>query len=284
MENAILYDYYSEIIGKGDKLIFLPAAGFTGNEGLIIADYLQDNFETHMLDLPGFGRGLGIQGRVTSLAMAKWLKGYLNQKNIDKASFIGHSLGGGVLLAFAKHYPEKIKKLVLLDQGHKPMPRIPKTEFGVFAYSFPVLNVMAALFGNSFLKLLRPLFASSNEEDEDFDKRVKQFCELVAIDESSYGRKALKENVNMTTDGLNLLFGYYNLNIPRLLKHIKVPTYLAYATFTGVDMEEQENTCKYIKKIQRNDRLPIIYRPVKSGHYVHWSDQSLLADIKGFLN
>ncbi|WP_223280474.1 hypothetical protein [Virgibacillus halodenitrificans] len=113
---------------------------------------------------------------------------------------------------------------------------------------------------------------------------MKQFCELVAIDESSYVRKALKENVNMTTDGLNLLFGYYNLNIPRLLKHIKVPTYLAYATFTGVDMEEQENTCKYIKKIQRNDRLPIIYRPVKSGHYAHWSDQSLLADIKGFLN
>ncbi|ALX47729.1 alpha/beta hydrolase [Lentibacillus amyloliquefaciens] len=283
MKSNILYDYYAEIIGEGEKLIFLPAAGFSGNEGLNVARYLQDDFETHMVDLPGLGQGMGIQGRITSLKMANWLKEYLDQKNIDKASFIGHSLGGGVLLAFANHYPEKIKSLVLLDQGHKPMPRIPKSEFGAFAYSFPVLNVMATLFGHSFLKLLRPLFEDPDSEDEDLDKSVKQFCDMVSIDESPYVRKAIKGAVDISTEGLNLIFGYYNLNLPKLLKQIKVPTYLAYATFTGVNERERENTYKYIKKLELLDGLPITYRPVESGHYVHWSDPTLLADLKVYL-
>lgn len=283
MKDNILYDYFAETIGKGEKLIFLPAAGFSGNEGLNIAEYLQDDFETHMVDLPGLGQGMGIQGRITSLKMANWLKEYLDQKNFEKASFIGHSMGGGVLLAFATHYPEKIKNPVLLDQGHKPMPRIPKSEFGAFAYSFPVLNVMAKLFGHPFLKLLQPLFEDPNGENEDIDQRVKQFCDTVSIDESPYVRKAVKGEVDISLEGLNLYFGYYNLNLPKLLRQVKVPTYLAYATFTGINEEECRNTYKHIKKLQRYDRLPITYRPVESGHHVHWSDPSLLTDLKEYL-
>jgi len=283
MKSNILYDYYAEIVGEGEKLIFLPAAGFPGIEGLNIARYLQDDFETHMLDLPGLGQGMGIQGRINSLTMANWLKEYLDQKNIDTASFIGHSLGGGVLLAFAKHYPEKIKRLVLLDQGHKPLPRIPKSEFGAFAYSFPILNVMATLFGHSFLKLLKQLFEAPNSEEKNFDKSVKQFCDMVSIDESPYVRQAIERKVDISTEGLNLMIGYYNLNLPKLLKHIKVPTYLAYATFAGVNEREHKNTYKYIKKLERQNRLPITYRSVESGHYVHWSDPTLLADLKMYL-
>jgi len=283
MNSNILYDYFSEIIGQGEKVIFLPAAGFSGKEGLNIADYLKGDFETHMLDLPGLGKGIGLQGRITSIRMANWLREYLDQKNIDKASFIGHSMGGGVLLAFATHYPDRIKKLVLLDQGHKPMPRIPKSEFGVFAYSFPVLNVMALLIGHPFLKLLRPLFKESNSENVDFNERVEQFCDAANIDESMYVRKAIKEEVGVTMDGLNLMFGYYNLNLPKMLKRIKVPTYLAYATFKNVSDLEYNNTCRYIKKLQRYDRPLITYRPVESGYYVHWSDLSLLEDLKKYL-
>lgn len=106
---------------------------------------------------------------------------------------------------------------------------------------------------------------------------------MVAIDEDAYVRKAVKGEVDVTTDGLNLMFGHYNLNLPKMLKHIKVPTYLAYATFKDVNDVEHNNTCKYIKKLKKYDRPLITYRPVESGHYVHWSDPSLLADLKKYL-
>lgn len=148
-----MYDYYVEKVGEGEPVIFLPAFGFSGNEGLNIAEYLKDNFETHMIDIPGLGKGMGIQGRITSLRMAEWLKEYIDQQNIEKVNLIGHSMGGGILLAFAIHFPERVDKLVLLDQCHKPLPRIPKSEFGIFAYAIPIINIFVNLFGRPVLKL-----------------------------------------------------------------------------------------------------------------------------------
>ena len=116
--NVTTYTYHSEAIGKGNPVIFLPAAGFTRIEGKNIADYLQANYETHMIDLPGWGRGDGIKSRCTSLAMATWLKEYLDQKGIKKAYVIGHSLGGAIAMTFALHFPNRVHKLVILDQGH----------------------------------------------------------------------------------------------------------------------------------------------------------------------
>ncbi|WP_205520018.1 alpha/beta fold hydrolase [Virgibacillus doumboii] len=280
--NNVLYDYYVEKTGNGKPVIFLPGGGFSGNEGLNIAVYLQNDYETHMMDLPGLGKGMGIQAnRITSLEMAKWLKEYLDQKQIDKANLIGHSLGGAVLLAFTFHFPDRVNKLVLLDQGHKPFSRIPKSEFGVFAYAFPVLNFFTMIFGKPALNLLSPLF-SGDQNNTDFELEVQRFCKMVSIEDSEYVRKALHNQTAVSTDGLNLMFGFYNLNLPEMLKGVKVPTYLAYATFDGVNEGEQASTHKHINKLQQHKQLPISYRAVDGGHYVHWSDPSLLGDIRLF--
>ncbi|MFD2751978.1 alpha/beta fold hydrolase [Virgibacillus siamensis] len=282
MSTEIMYDYYVEKMGEGDPVIFLPAAGYPGNEGLNIAEYLAEGFETHMVDLPGIGKSMGIQAhQIHSLEMAKWVKEYLDQQKFDKVSVIGHSLGGALALAFAVHFPARVKKLVLLDQGHKPFPRIPRREFGMFAYAVPLLNIAAALFGKPILRLLEPIF--SDNDDADSNERVKRFCEIFAIEENKYIRKAHERNIGFSVDMLNLYFGFYRLQMPKLLSQVKVPTYLAYATFKGVDKQEYENTLEHVEKMKRHTQPPITYRPVDSGHYVHWSDPALLPDMKLFL-
>ncbi|WP_077329535.1 alpha/beta hydrolase [Virgibacillus siamensis] len=283
ISNGIIYDYYVEKRGAGEPVIFLPAAGFYGNEGLNIADFLQNDFETHMMDLPG-GRSLGIQARqITSLDMAKWLKGYMDQQQMNKVNLIGHSMGGLLALTFAVHYPERVNKLVLLDQAHKPFPRIPKREFGLFAYAIPYLNIGAVLLGKPFLKLLEPLF-SDKDSNVDIDTAVKRFCETIAIKENAYIRKAHEQSVSFTLDTLNLYFGYYRINQPKLLAENTVPTFLAYATFKGVNEQENAYTCRHLRELQHKKSLPITYRPVEGGHYVHWSDDpTLLPEIKLFL-
>jgi 2-hydroxy-6-oxonona-2,4-dienedioate hydrolase len=188
----ITHHYYVERIGQGEPIIFLPAAGFRGKEGLNIAEYLSDKFETHLIDLPGMGKSKGIDGRVTSIKLANWVKEYLAQQQIEKTNLIGHSLGGAILLAFAVHYPDKVNKLILLDQGHKPFPRIPKSEFGPFAYLFPLLNICVKIFGKPLLNKLTPLFTQGNEERRDLEATLKQFCKHAGIQENEYVRLVLK--------------------------------------------------------------------------------------------
>lgn len=276
---ALQFDYYVERIGKGDPLIFLPAGGFPGNEGMNIAHYLQEDYETHMLDLPGMGRGSGLDNRVSALDMANWLRDYLDARKINRAVIVGHSLGGAVSLSFATHYPDRVMKLVLLDQGHKPFPRIPVSEFGPFAIAFPLMNAMAQAIGKPFTEKVAGFFSTSNCELED---KVDAFCKVVSIEKTEYVRTAIRNQVNMSGNSLNLMFGLYNLNQTNLLKQLNVPTYLAYATFKGIDQKEERRTRKHVRKLKKR-KLPITFRSVESGHYVHWSDTLLLRDIKTFL-
>lgn len=45
--------------------------------------------------------------------MAKFLYEFIEHKNLDKVVLLGNSLGGHIGLYFTKHYPEKVKALVL---------------------------------------------------------------------------------------------------------------------------------------------------------------------------
>ncbi|WP_170234541.1 alpha/beta fold hydrolase [Macrococcus equipercicus] len=148
--------YSVETIGEGDPVIFLPAGGFKGNEGLIIADYLKDSFKTYLLDLPGYGASEGIQGRINTQAVADWLKGFLDEADIACVTLIGHSIGGALALMFALHYPDRVNRLILLDQGHKKFPNIPFAEFGKFALLLPLLNLGVSLIKRPLLIRLLP--------------------------------------------------------------------------------------------------------------------------------
>ncbi|WP_456274743.1 alpha/beta hydrolase [Bacillus sp. AK031] len=278
-------EYFVEKVGFGKPIIFLPAGGFSGKAGLNIADHLKEEFETHLIDLPGLGKSQGLGGKITSLKLANWMKKYLDQMKIEKANLIGHSLGGAVSLAFAVHYPQRVNKLILLDQGHKPFPRIPTSEFGPFAYAFPILNIGVKLFGERFLSKLGPFFTQEGEQktnDVSFESEVKRFCERVNIKDSKYVRTALKHQADFSLRGLNLMFGYYNLNLPRLLKKIDVPTYLYYGTFENLDEKENRKTKHYIQKL-KNYNLPIKYQSVQGGHYVHWNEYFSMSDLEKFL-
>ncbi|WP_228409431.1 alpha/beta fold hydrolase [Radiobacillus deserti] len=226
--------FYVETVGTGTPLLFLPAAGFSGKEGLNIAEHLKDKFETHLIDLPGLGRSKRMDGKVTSISMANWAKDYLDQQGIAKALLIGHSLGGAIWLALAVHYPERVKKLILLDQGHKPYPRVPKAEFGIYSFAFPFLNSCVYLFGERFLNKLTKLFTQEEKERRDINKEVMEFCNQTNIQTNRYVKIAIEDAPDFSSDALPLLLGYYNLHLPNLLKQVRVETCLFYGTFEQI--------------------------------------------------
>ncbi|SIS74947.1 alpha/beta hydrolase [Salimicrobium salexigens] len=274
------YEYFAEKVGEGEPVIFLPAGGFSGNEGLNIAEYLQVDFETHMIDLPGIGRSSGISGKVTSIVLADWVKEYMDRREMKNAVVIGHSLGGAVALSFARHYPERVRTLILLDQGHKPFPKVPTSEFGIFAYAFPLLNAGVKLFGERLLKRLETFFKESGNGD--FDRQVTNFCAHVNVEETRYVRTALRSQTDFSARGLNLMFGYYNLDIPGLLNNITLPTHVYYATFADLDDRERRKTEHHLKKL-RNRSFPVTWHAVEGGHFVHWNENFSLKSVKEVL-
>lgn len=67
------------------------------------------------VDLPGHGQ-TGNFGEIHSMElMAEVVNAVLEHLNVSKATFLGHSMGGYVCLAFAEKYPDKISGLVLLN-------------------------------------------------------------------------------------------------------------------------------------------------------------------------
>ncbi len=67
------------------------------------------------LDLPGHGKSAVLSETHSMELMAEVVKALLNHLNICKAIFIGHSMGGYVVLAFAELYETVVSKLVLLN-------------------------------------------------------------------------------------------------------------------------------------------------------------------------
>jgi len=65
-------------------------------------------------DMPGFGCSPGPKKSLSIVELADWLARVMDALGVPKANFAGNSLGGQVLLAFARRHPERLERLVLI--------------------------------------------------------------------------------------------------------------------------------------------------------------------------
>jgi pimeloyl-ACP methyl ester carboxylesterase len=69
------------------------------------------------LDLPGHGRSGLSAGDYSLGAMASAVRDLMAQLGIERATMVGQSLGGGVVMQFAYQYPERVDRVVLVSSG-----------------------------------------------------------------------------------------------------------------------------------------------------------------------
>lgn len=101
--------------GKGNAIIFLH--GFLENAKMWnnYAQQLSAKHKVISIDLLGHG-DTGCIGYVHSMEdMADAVFAIINQLKLRKVTLIGHSMGGYVALAFAEHYPDSIRHLILIN-------------------------------------------------------------------------------------------------------------------------------------------------------------------------
>ncbi len=78
-------------------------------------DILAQQHRVWAIDLIGFGYSSRVTAPTYSLRyFSRSLREFMDAQGIEHASIIGHSLGGAVTLDFARAYPDRVEKLILI--------------------------------------------------------------------------------------------------------------------------------------------------------------------------
>ena len=107
-------DLFWRELGTGDPLVFVHGIGISGRYLLPTAERLAPHVRALVPDLPGSGRSsrppraLGVGG--TAGALDAWLDAI----GVERASFLGNSMGCQTIVRLAALRPERVERLVLV--------------------------------------------------------------------------------------------------------------------------------------------------------------------------
>jgi len=103
--------------GSGPVLLLIHGMGGTFENWTAVIEPLAASHTVIAPDLPGHGRSEPGGGDYSLGALATVLRDLLLALGHDRATLVGHSLGGGVAMQFAHQFPEIVERLVLVSSG-----------------------------------------------------------------------------------------------------------------------------------------------------------------------
>ena len=105
---------YYEIEGEGKPLVLVQALDRDCNGMMSQRKELSRFFQVITFDARGTGQSSTPQGPYTCRQMAEDIRGLLKVIGVDKAHFVGASLGGQIVQEFAINFPEMAESIVLM--------------------------------------------------------------------------------------------------------------------------------------------------------------------------
>ena len=119
---------YYEAGSGSNHLILIHGMGVTTSASSyrFILEGLAQNHHVYAIDMPGFGMGTRTieEGPTFDLAVDH-AREFMDAKGIEKASFIGHSLGGWVSALLSYESPQRVNKLVMMCSAGMNVPPAP---------------------------------------------------------------------------------------------------------------------------------------------------------------
>ncbi len=103
--------------GDGPVLLLIHGMAGTCESWREVIEPLARDHTVIAPDLPGHGASEPAGGDYSIGALAAGLRDLLLALGHDRATVVGHSLGGGVSMQFAYQYPEMIERLALVSSG-----------------------------------------------------------------------------------------------------------------------------------------------------------------------
>jgi len=103
--------------GRGAPVVLLHGLGGDGSRWAPNVEALSRDFHVFALDQIGFGQSDKPLANYHTGMLAEFLAGFLKAVNVPKASLVGNSMGAGVALYAAVHFPDVVDRIVLADGG-----------------------------------------------------------------------------------------------------------------------------------------------------------------------
>ncbi len=115
--------------GEGPALIIVHGLYGSSDNWVTLGKALSDRFEVYLVDQRNHGQSPHSE-RHDYNAMKEDLREFMDDRAIESAVLMGHSMGGKTVMYFAASYPERVSGLVVVDmsprsyrEGGFPAPR-----------------------------------------------------------------------------------------------------------------------------------------------------------------
>src|SRR2546421_852992 len=105
------------IAGRGPAVVLIHGVAGRAGQWDETAQYLAERHTVVAPDLLGHGDSAKPRGDYSLGAHASGIRDLLVGLNIERASVVGHSLGGGIAMQFAYQFPERCQRLILVSSG-----------------------------------------------------------------------------------------------------------------------------------------------------------------------
>ena len=112
---------YSRIEGSGFPVVILHGLLGSSENWRAVSKRLSRTHRIYGVDLRNHGQSPHSE-IMTYPVMADDLREFFERKGISEAHLVGHSLGGKVAMQLATSYPDRVKKLVVVDIAPKAYP------------------------------------------------------------------------------------------------------------------------------------------------------------------
>jgi pimeloyl-ACP methyl ester carboxylesterase len=103
--------------GSGPVIVLIHGITSSSDTWMRVMPYLTRRFTVIAPDLFGHGESAKPKGDYSLGAHACSIRDLLLALGHDRASIVGHSLGGGIAMQFSYQFPERCERLVLVDSG-----------------------------------------------------------------------------------------------------------------------------------------------------------------------
>lgn len=123
-----------EVLGETEAvpLLLLHGWGHSINNIRGLGQLLAKDRQVHMIDLPGHGNSAEPDGVWGMEHFSKRVLDYIDEIGFAQVDIVGHSFGGKTGIKFGAMFPDRIRKLVLINSSGLPPRRSLKKRIRIF--------------------------------------------------------------------------------------------------------------------------------------------------------